>query len=184
MYIVLFCPIMFPLSIRIKICMQSVSFLFLAGFTLSIFSGCWGGTQNSLPDAPPPYPNSPFPQSTNTYEDYVPPPSPDPRGELMDRNQNTFNRNKNDYASRTNFHSSQKFYTLESTGTIWVLIQDKFGNELEWISLSPGEKVPLKHSGALTITCSSGESLRIIDPNGKPLQVGETKKGISIIRLP
>jgi hypothetical protein len=75
-------------------------------------------------------------------------------------------------------------YTIEAVGTIWVLIQDKVGNELEWLSMMSGEKVPLNHNGPLTITCSSGESLKIYDPSGKPFQIGGTKKGISIIRLP
>ena len=175
---------MFPSIIRIKNCIQSVSFFAFWFLTISMFTGCWGETQTSLPDAPPPYPNSPFPQGTNSYEDYVPPPSPNPRGELMDRDRNSYSRNSNDYKPRSRISSTEKFYTLEATGTIWGLIQDKFGNELEWISLMPGDKVPLKHSGALTITCSSGESLQITNPNGKSLQVGETKKGISIIRLP
>jgi hypothetical protein len=75
-------------------------------------------------------------------------------------------------------------YTLEAVGTIWVLVQDKFGNELQWISLMAGEKVPINHSGPLTITCSSGESLKISDPKGKPFQVAGKNKGITIIRLP
>jgi hypothetical protein len=177
-------PKNFPFMIKIKNFTQVVSFFVFSFLTFSIFTGCWGGTQTSLPDAPPPYPDSPFPQGTNIYEDYTPPPSPDPRGEFLNQPQNSFVRGGNDYSSRSRVKSEDKFYTLEAIGTIWVLIQDKFGNELEWISLTPGDKVPLKHLGPLTITCSSGESLKINAPNGKPLQTGGTKKGISIIRLP
>ena len=161
-----------------------MSFFAFSVLTFSIITGCWGGAQTSLPDAPPPYPDSPFPQGTNTYRDYTPPHSPSPRGEISERPQNSFARSGNDYSTGPRFQSDNQFYTLEAIGTIWVLIQDKFGNELEWISLMSGDKVPLKHSGPLTITCSSGESLQITAPNGKTFQTGETKKGISIIRLP
>ena len=177
-------PSNFPPMIKIKNCIQIASFFAFSFLNFSIFTGCWGGTQTSLPEAPPPYPDSPFPQGTNPYEDYSPPASPNPRGEFLDRPQNSSVRSSNDYSPRPRIRSEDKFYTLEAIGTIWVLIQDKFGNELEWISLTPGDKVPLKHSGPLTITCSSGESLQINAPNGKPLQSGGTKKGISIIRLP
>ena len=169
--------------IRIRKCIFAL-FLFIFSFLQTLlFTGCWGSSQASLPEAPPPYPNSSFPESSSSYQDYTPPPSPDPRGNFIKTNPDSFSRTNNS-SSFSTVRSTNKFYTLEALGTIWVLVQDKYGNELEWISLVQGDKVPLKHMGALTITCSSGESLRITAPNGKFVQPSETKKGISIIRLP
>ncbi len=169
--------------IKSKICIRIVSFFGLF-FFCSIFIGCWGSSQTALPDAPPPYPDSPF-QPNSQSNNYIPPPSPDPRGNNYGVNNNSYPRQPNQRPSPLPISRSfDQMYTIEAVGTIWVLVQDKFGNELEWLSMASGEKVPLKHNGPLTITCSSGESLKIFDPAGKPFQVGGTKKGISIIRLP
>ena len=97
-----------------------MSFFAFSVLTFSIITGCWGGAQTSLPDAPPPYPDSPFPQGTNTYRDYTPPHSPSPRGEMSERPQNSFARSGNDYSTGPRFQSDNKFYTLEDIGTIWV----------------------------------------------------------------
>ena len=148
----------------------------LFGLTILYFSllGCWSGSQIALPEAPPPYPNSPYPNGSQS-DSYTPPASPDPRGNNFTRSQpSTF----------TTSRSYEKSYTLEAVGTIWVLVQDKLGNELQWLSLMSGDKTELKHTGPLTLTCSSGESLKIFAPDGKPVQVAGSKKGISIIRLP
>jgi len=156
-----------------KICIRLVS---LFGLTIICFSlfGCWGGPQIALPEAPPPYPNSPYPNGSQT-DSYTPPTSPDPRGNNFTRNQpTTFSTSR----------SYKKTYTLEAVGTIWVLVQDRLGNELQWLSLMSGDKTALQHTGPLTLTCSSGESLKILGPDGKPVQIAGSKKGISIIRLP
>lgn len=164
-------------------CIHIVS-LFCLVSLCCFFTGCWGSSQTSLPEAPPPYPDSPFQPNTQP-NDYTPPPSPDPRGNNYGANNNSFPRQTTQRPSPLPVSRSfDQMYTIEAVGTIWVLIQDKFGNELEWLSMMSGEKVPLKHNGPLTITCSSGESLKIYDPSGKPFQIGGTKKGISIIRLP
>ena len=47
-----------------------------------------------------------------------------------------------------------------------------------------GDKIPINHNGPLTITCSSGESLKITDPMGKLFKPAGLKKGITIVRLP
>lgn len=166
---------------KIKNCVYNVSFFSLFSLIASLLSGCWGGSQASLPNAPPPHPDSPFPQGS-VQNNYIPPLSPNPRS---DAKKNSFYEESRFTSSpSSSYKSSEKFYTIEAIGTIWVLIQDKFGNELQWISLMSGEKFPLKHSGPLTITCSSGDSLKINDTNGKPYHIGEVKKGITIIRLP
>jgi hypothetical protein len=155
-------------------------------FFVSLFSvliiGCGRNVQSTLPDAPPPYPDSPFYESASNNA-YIPPESPDPRNQIEPDvpSSSATTRSLNNYKSKT---SLKNVYTLEATGTVWVLIQDKFGNELDWMSLIAGKKVPINFPGPLTITCSSGDSLKITDPNGKPFQVAGSRKGISIIRIP
>ena len=166
---------------KIKNCVHSVSFFSLYPLMLHLLFGCWGGSQTSLPNAPPPHPDSPFPQGSvqNNYTHTL---STNPRPNSQ---KNSFYKDRSStFSHSSSIKVSEKFYTIEATGTIWVLIQDKFGNELQWVSLMSGEKIPLKHSGPLTITCSSGDSLKITDKNGKPHQFGKVKKGIAIIRLP
>ena len=155
-------------------------------FFVSLFSvliiGCGRNVQSTLPDAPPPYPDSPFYESASNNA-YIQPESPDPRNQIepVVPSSSATTRSLNNYKSKT---SLKNVYTLEATGTVWVLIQDKFGNELDWMSLIAGKKVPINFPGPLTITCSSGDSLKITDPNGKPFQVAGSRKGISIIRIP
>ena len=50
---------------------------------------------------------------------------------------------------------------------LWLLIQDPSGNELDWLKLQAGEKVPINHFGALTLTCSSGKEIDIFNKAGK-----------------
>ena len=45
----------------IKLKKSTQTSLLLGHFTLFfLLMGCWGGAQSELPDAPPPYPNSPY----------------------------------------------------------------------------------------------------------------------------
>ncbi|MDG0964061.1 MAG: hypothetical protein P8O23_03290 [Opitutales bacterium] len=168
---------------KTRIRTQIVSFFGLP-FLFFLILGCWGSSPTALPDAPPPYPDSPFPKGSQTGT-YSPPPSPDPYGRDYENRKNSTSRNY----SKKNLSSQQtasydNLYSIEAIGTIWVLIQDKFGNELQWVSLMAGDKIPLNHNGPLTITCSSGESLKITDPKGKLFTPAGLKKGITIIRLP
>ncbi len=161
--------------------------IFLVSSFLSIFViGCGGGSQSVMPVAPPPYPDSPFANENqvNSFNQSVPP-APQGRN-YYDRNRNSFSNEWNRKQAKPLFgdRSASNYYSVEATSTIWVLIQDKFGNELEWISLENGQKAPISHSGPLTITCSSGEHLRITAPNGKPYKPAGKSKGISIIRIP
>ena len=158
-------------------------FLVLANFLTS----CGGGSKTVLPDAPPPYPDSPFvkevqPGSFNqstlgntTGRDYY----------NRNRNVGSGGWNRSDTAANNkDKYTSKNSYTINAKATVWVLIQDNLGNELEWLSLEKGQSAPITHSGPLTITCSSGESLNIISPDGKPFQPAGMTKGISIIRIP
>jgi len=165
--------------------MQATPIRYQLCFFVSLFSvfiiGCGRNIQSTLPDAPPPYPDSPFYESASNNA-YIPPESPDPRNQIEPgASSSAPTRSLNSFKSTT---SPKNVYTLEATGTVWVLIQDKFGNELDWMSLIAGKKVPINFPGPLTITCSSGDSLKITDPSGKPFQVAGSRKGISIIRIP
>ena len=75
-------------------------------------------------------------------------------------------------------------YTVNAYANVWVLVQDKRGNELEWLSMKSGDEVPIMHRGPLTITCSSSKSIMITDKNGKKIETGNNSNGINIIRLP
>ena len=160
---------------------HNFSRILLLGISI-IFFGCGRNVQNTVPNAPPPYPDSPFYDNVSNSNTYTPPPSENPR-----ENSN-LSVPENSYTSIEKTSPQEplpkSLYSLEATGTVWVLIQDKFGNELDWMSLIAGKKVPLNHRGPLTITCSSGDSLKITDPNGKPFPVPGSRKGISIIRIP
>ena len=154
---------------------------FLCGVPLIVF-GCGGNAPNTVPDAPPPYPDSPFYDNVSGSNTYTPPPSENPReNSTLSVPENSYTPTKKTSPRKP---LPKNLYSLEATGTVWVLIQDKFGNELDWMSLIAGKKVPLNHRGPLTITCSSGDSLKITDPNGKPFPVPGSRKGISIIRIP
>jgi hypothetical protein len=168
--------------INIKNCISALHFLGLS-FLLSQMIGCWSSASTALPEAPPPYPDSPFPQGSQTGV-YSPPSSPDPYGRKYEKYDDSQPKPSKKNTTKSASRSYDKLYTLEAVGTIWVLIQDKFGNELQWLSLMSGEKIPVNHKGPLTITCSSGESLKITDPKGKPFQPAGKNKGITIIRLP
>ena len=168
--------------IKVKNCICAAS-LFGLYFVCFLLLGCWSRSPNALPEAPPPYPDSPYPQGSQTGT-YSPPSSPSPYGDNYQKSDNSYRESFKKNATQSSSRSYDNLYTLEAVGTIWVLVQDKFGNELQWISLMAGKKVPINHSGPLTITCSSGESLKISDPKGKPFQVAGKNKGITIIRLP
>ena len=75
-------------------------------------------------------------------------------------------------------------FTVHAKSNLWLLIQDPSGNELDWLKLQAGEKVPISHIGALTLTCSSGKEIDIFNKAGKKMDLpGLDKPGISIIRL-
>lgn len=75
-------------------------------------------------------------------------------------------------------------YTVKAKGNLWVLVQDQFGNEIEWKKLKPGDELPITQSGPLTITLSSPDKADIIDSNDKKMKIDSNSSGISIVRLP
>ena len=75
-------------------------------------------------------------------------------------------------------------FTLEANADLWALVQNSEGIELEWLKMKKGESAKLHHSGALTITCSSGDQLIIKDKDQKVVQTNPNASGISIVRLP
>jgi hypothetical protein len=50
--------------------------------------------------------------------------------------------------------------------------------------MKEGDEVPVMHSGPLTITCSSGRSVKILDKKGKKVDTADNSNGITILRLP
>lgn len=157
---------------------------------LAQFVSCGGGSVTTLPEAPPPYPNFPVPYEPNSgntnpseYSSanpvspspnypYSPPPSESTFGSWKDR--------PNALSPEPNYSR----FTVHAKSNLWLLIQDSQGNELDWLKLQKGEKVPINHTGALTITCSSGKEVEIFDRNGRKVSLPKSNNsGISIIRL-
>ena len=87
--------------------------------------------------------------------------------------------------NRYNRSASQEtsHYTLEAKADLWALVQNAKGVELEWLKMKAGEKATLSYQEALTITCSSGNELVILDKKGKRIDTNPNSSGISIVRL-
>ena len=168
---------------------------------------------SSIPDAPPPYPSFPFPQerynSTQVYGGqnmatpyippyspsnttlnpestptfYTPPPAPPPnqQGVAQQPVQSYTPLTPNRYNRTTSKETSH--YTLEAKADLWALVQNAKGVELEWLKMKAGETATLSYQEALTITCSSGNELVILDKKGKRIDTNPNSSGISIVRL-
>ena len=168
-------------------------YLFFFILCCLLYTSCGGGSVTTLPEAPPPYPNFPVP-----YEPCSQQPVPDhvyghqQQGGHQTRTfspteSNPQNSNNNSWRSSPNALTQSPNYarfTVHANANLWLLVQDSNGNELDWLKLKEGEKVPLSHIGALTLTCSSGQDIEIYSKDGKKLDIPESSKaGISIIRL-
>lgn len=182
---------------------------------LGALGGCKRSSTQSVPDAPPPYPNFPVPQerynSAQIYGGqpnnlpYIPPYSDSAAGVVnatpsyytpppsLPPNTQTFQPKPTSNYASAHFHSQPNFqqpnaknarFTLEANAELWALVQDSKGVELEWLKMKKGDTAALNHTGALTITCSSGDQLIIKDKNLKPVQTNPNPSGISIVRLP
>jgi hypothetical protein len=170
------------------------NFLIICFFYVPLlFCSCGGGSVTTLPEAPPPYPNFPVP--------YEPSDQSAPSSGSYDNQQSRYQPNSydpNQYRSPTvksnsSWDSSPNAltpspnysrFTVHAKANLWLLIQDANGNELDWLKLQEGEKVPISHIGALTITCSSGQDVEIFNKEGRKIDSpGSNKPGISIIRL-
>ena len=155
-------------------------------FFCFFLGACGGSGPSTLPDAPPPW------QEVSSNGEKVAAPPPSPFGGTNPRLQNS--------TAPNSFWSKQRGlpstvapdrpltaranYTINAYANVWVLIQDKRGNELEWISMKSGDEVPIMHRGPLTVTCSSSKSVMIADKNGKKIETGNNSNGINIVRLP
>ena len=167
----------------------STHFLLLGG--LIAFSGCFRNRPLEIPDAPPPYANFPAPQnfrnnpaseSTFSGNDFASNPYSQPK------------TNGRSFASPPppSFASPQpnltptssQRYTLEADADLWALVQDDKGVELEWLKMKRGDSKPISYSGPITVTCSSGTKLRILDNQNNLVKTNANQSGISIVRLP
>ena len=156
-------------------------------FFCLILGACGGGGPATLPDAPPPW------QEVPSNGEEATPPRPSPFGGTNPRlgnptAPNSFLRNQPRPPRSSSVPSPspavRRNYTVNAYANVWVLVQDKSGNELEWLSMKSGDEVPIMHRGPLTITCSSSKSIMITDKNGKKIETGNNSNGINIIRLP
>ena len=145
----------------------------------------YGGPPNSSSYIPPYTP----PQTTNAESGttfYTPPPSIPPTHQSASTSSsfgytptNVYSQKK---AIKTSLNTAR--FTLEANADLWALVQNSEGIELEWLKMKKGESAKLHHSGALTITCSSGDQLIIKDKDQKVVQTNPNASGISIVRLP
>lgn len=164
-------------------------FLLLGG--MLVFSGCFRSRPLEIPDAPPPYANFPAPQNfrnnpanESTYSSsqsasntYIQPTatgsslaSPSPPSFASPQPNLT--------------QTSLQRYTLEADADLWALVQDDKGVELEWLKMKKGDSKPISYSGPITVTCSSGTKLRILDNQNNLVETNSNQSGISIVRLP
>lgn len=177
-------------------------------------SGCRGSSVRSVPDAPPPYPSYPVPQERynsaqvygaqpNNFEyvppysgsssieqpfagQYNPPVAPPPSAFPVNR-ESSYKARKSLYSPRNQSQQNTQNafrFRLEAKADLWALVQDAKGVELQWLKMKAGEVANLQQSGALTITCSSGDQLIIQDKDGKSINTNPNSSGISIVRLP
>ena len=193
----------------VKLCFFLLFTTFLLGSV-----GCSSSSSSAVPDAPPPYPSFPVPQerynSANVYGGqslnppymptyneqpltetqptpafYTPPPSPPPTSGFVEANSYNRTTSPSIYRDQQVQAPDPTYrFSLEAKADLWALVQNPEGVELEWLKMKAGETANLAHSGALTITCSSGDQLLIKDKNGKPIESNPNSNGISIVRLP
>ena len=161
---------------------NSIRVIPLLFFCLFI-GACGGSGPVTLPDAPPPW------QEVPSNGEEVTPPSPfggtNPRlGNPTTPNSLWRSQPESSPSTPSRSFASKPNYTISAYANVWVLVQDKRGNELEWISMQSGDEVPIMHRGPLTITCSSSRSVMIADKNGKKVDTGNNSNGINIVRLP
>jgi hypothetical protein len=171
---------------------QFFGFLCLCGTV--IFAGCGG--RSVIPDAPPPYPTYSTPgyepqTSTGSYPSssaFTPAPHPENR---FDHSSTYIPGNINSYAdiyspppAKNSSPSLKPRYSIIAQANLWVLVQDEFGTEIDWKKLSSGENMAINHPRPVTVTCSSGSKVQILDSKGKKVDTLSNSSGIAIVRLP
>ncbi len=171
---------------------QFFGFLCLCGIVF--FAGCGGSTV--IPDAPPPYPTYSTPgydaqTSTDSYPSsstYIPAPHPENR---FDKSTTYIPNNTNSYSNiyspppaKDTIPTLKPRYSIIAQANLWVLVQDEFGTEIDWKKLSEGETMAINHPRPVTVTCSSGSKVQILDSKGKKVDTLSNSSGIAIVRLP
>ena len=145
-----------------------------------LFCSCGGGSASTLPDAPPPYPGFPIPAQNPGAGVTEPYPSGSGYASSVP------------YIGTSNYSQSQTAvtppvsarYMVKAKGNLWVLVQDQFGNEVDWRKLQAGDQFPINQAGSLTVTLSSSDKADILDSDNKKIEVNSKNSGISIVRLP
>tara|TARA_X000000950_G_scaffold285168_1_gene390291 strand:+ start:342 stop:830 length:489 start_codon:yes stop_codon:yes gene_type:complete len=145
-----------------------------------LFCSCGGGSASTLPDAPPPYPGFPIPAQNPGAGVTEPYPSGSGYASSVP------------YIGTSNYSQSQTAvtppvsarYMVKAKGNLWVLVQDQFGNEVDWRKLQAGDQFPINQAGSLTVTLSSSDKADILDSDNKKIEINSKNSGISIVRLP
>jgi hypothetical protein len=168
---------------------SSTHLLLLGG--LIVFSGCVRNRPLEIPDAPPPYANFPAPQNFRNYSASESTYSGsefanNPYNQAPTVGQPFASPSPPSFASpqQNILQSSSQRYTLEADADLWALVQDTKGVELEWLKMKKGDSKPISYSGPITVTCSSGTKLRILDNQNNLVTTKANESGISIVRLP
>jgi len=144
------------------------------------------GGQNLPTSYTPPYsPPSGSYQQPPAPTFYTPPPSAPPtQPNLSARPSHKYTPPApNRFSSKPNRSSQSSNYTLKANADLWALVQNAKGVELEWLKMKAGDSTELNYSEDLTITCSSGNQLVIVDNKGKQIDTNPNSSGISIVRL-
>lgn len=169
---------------------------FLCSLLCFFIFGCGGNP--TIPDAPPPYSTYSTPgytpsNSTNTYISQQPPYAPDTQWDPQYRSEGTSPPFSAPYQpqefyapppQKNSLPTLDPRYTITAKANIWVLVQDEFGTEIDWKKLSKSETMAITHPRPVTITCSSGAKVQIVNEKGKIVSQPSNASGISIVRLP
>ncbi|MEC8043255.1 MAG: hypothetical protein VX130_01530 [Verrucomicrobiota bacterium] len=159
----------------------------LGGMLVLLLASCGGGSASTLPEAPPPYPGFPVPPSPSNQAE---PPSPYRQNNdsgyyaFGSPNRPAYRPSEPSFQSTPQPAPQNHRYLVNAKGNLWVLVQDQFGNEVDWQKLNAGENFPITQPGALTVTLSSSDKAEIYDSDNKKIEVNSTGSGISIVRLP
>ena len=146
-----------------------------------LFCSCGGGAASTLPDAPPPYPGFPMPSQNPGSEVAAPYPS---GGAYAPTAPYTAPPSYAPQVQESITPAVSARYMVKAKGNLWVLVQDQFGNEVDWRKLQAGDQFPINQAGSLTVTLSSSDKADILDSDNKKIEINSKNSGISIVRLP
>lgn len=144
------------------------------------------GSQNLATPYTPPYsaPSDSNQQQPTAPTFYTPPPSyPPTKPNLSTQPLNKYTPPTSNLLNKSARSSQSSIYTLKANADLWALVQNAKGVELEWLKMKAGDSAELHYNENLTITCSSGNQLVIVDSKGKEVDTNPNSSGISIVRL-